>query len=69
MTTIEFLRRQNGISQVELSRLTGINSSIIGQIERGHRRSWPKLRRQLSGAFKLTEAELFDENGWPLSFQ
>jgi putative transcriptional regulator len=68
VTRIEFTRRQIGLTQIALSRMIGVHATIIGQVEKGDRRSWPKLRRQYSDVLKLSESELFDKRGWPLSF-
>jgi putative transcriptional regulator len=65
MTVLEVIRRNNGISQTELGRQIGINPTSIAQIERGHRKSWPKLRKQLSETLGIDENLLFDEQGWP----
>ncbi|WP_432693985.1 helix-turn-helix domain-containing protein [Priestia aryabhattai] len=65
MTRIEFLRREAGLSQVELAKTIGISSTAIVQVERGHRKCWPKLRNQLAQILKMEEGNLFDEAGWP----
>jgi transcriptional regulator with XRE-family HTH domain len=54
-----------GMSQIQLSRELKINSTAIAQIEKGYRKSWPKLREQLSIVFSVREDVLFDEDGWP----
>lgn len=69
MTRIEFLRRQAGLSQLELGRRLGINATAIVHMERGHRRSWPKLRQRLADYFEVAEEDLFDEHGWPLQVE
>jgi len=68
MTKIEFIRRNLGISQVELGKSVGIHPTAIVQVERGHRKSWPKFRSQIAVGLNVSEAELFDEKGWPLQF-
>ncbi|WP_176544317.1 helix-turn-helix domain-containing protein [Priestia megaterium] len=65
MTFIEYLRKDKGMSQVQLSRELKINSTAIAQLEKGYRKSWPKLREQLSKILDVKEDVLFDEEGWP----
>lgn len=65
MTLIEYLRKEKGLSQVQLSRELNINASAIAQIENDYRKSWPKLREQLSMFFGIEESFLFDADGWP----
>lgn len=65
MNAIEFRRREKGLSQADVARRNGLNSSLITQVERLHRRAWPKLRRQLAETLGLPETELFDADGWP----
>jgi DNA-binding XRE family transcriptional regulator len=64
MTKLEFIRRQHGISQTALGRIIGIHPTVIVQIERHHRRSYPKIRRKLADYFDVDESVLFDEKGW-----
>ncbi|WP_182480455.1 helix-turn-helix domain-containing protein [Peribacillus asahii] len=65
MTLIEYLRKEKGLSQIQLSRELNINSSAIAQLENEYRKSWPKLRKQLSLFFGVEESCLFDTDGWP----
>ena len=53
------------VSQIELAKRIGINSTAIVQVERGHRKCWPKLRKQLARILEVDEANLFNEEGWP----
>lgn len=69
MTKLEFIRREKGLSQRELARRIGINASAVVQIERRNRKSWPKLRKQLSNALETKEKELFDSDGWPTEIE
>jgi len=66
MTKIEFYRREASLSQSALARRLGISPANIVLVERGHRKPWPKLRRQLAEALGVPETELFDAEGWPL---
>ncbi|WP_209366707.1 helix-turn-helix domain-containing protein [Priestia megaterium] len=61
MIKLEYVRREAGLSQIELAKRIAINSTAIVQVERGHRKCWPKLRKQLSKNLKVDEANLFDE--------
>ncbi|MED5244973.1 helix-turn-helix transcriptional regulator [Priestia sp. LL-8] len=65
MTKLEYVRREAGLSQIELAKRIGINSTAIVQVERGHRKCWPKLRKQLAQILEVEEVNLFDEEGWP----
>ncbi|OIJ16502.1 transcriptional regulator [Anaerobacillus alkalidiazotrophicus] len=65
MTLLEYLRKEMGMSQVQLSKKISVNPTAITQIERGNRKSWPKLRKQLSQVFGVDENLLFDSDGWP----
>ncbi|MED2693905.1 helix-turn-helix domain-containing protein [Bacillus toyonensis] len=66
MTLIEYLRKEKGLSQAQLSReLLNISPSAIAQIENEYRKSWPKLREQLSHFFDVEEGVLFNVDGWP----
>ena len=65
MTLLEFKRRELKLTQAEVGKMLGINPACITQIERQHRRPWPKLRKQLAKVLKLKEAELFNDEGWP----
>lgn len=66
VTKLEFVRRITGLSQTELGRRIGVSPTNIVLVERGHRKPWPKLRRQLAEALGVPENELFDAEGWPL---
>jgi putative transcriptional regulator len=65
MTLIEYLRKERGISQVQLGRELSISSTAIAQLEKENRKSWPKLREQLSHFFGVEKNDLFDVDGWP----
>jgi uncharacterized protein len=56
---IREIRMKLGLSQAELARRTHIASPNLSAIENGHREAWPKLRRRLVRALKITESELF----------
>ncbi|MBE3563855.1 MAG: helix-turn-helix transcriptional regulator [Hydrogenibacillus schlegelii] len=66
LTRLALIRRSQGIAQVELARRSGVSASVIAQVERGDRRAYPKLRRNLSEALGVPVEALFDSDGWPL---
>lgn len=53
-------RLSRGWSLTALSGRTGINASVICQIELGHQRIFPGWRRRLSQAFGIPAEELFE---------
>lgn len=66
MTRIEFLRREQGFKQKELAEMVGDWACNLAQIERGHRRPWPRIRAAIAEALNVDEADLFDDSGVPL---
>ncbi len=66
MTRIEFLRRELGWKQKELADQYNGHSCDISQIELGVRKPWPRVRKSIAQALGVSEADLFDDNGWPL---
>lgn len=58
---IKEFRHKVGLSQVELARRAHIASTNLNSIENGRLKAWPKARRKLARALKVTEAELFPE--------
>ena len=52
------LRIAAGLSQAELSRLTGIHPASICQLERGHIRCWPGHLAKIARALNVTVDEL-----------
>lgn len=63
MTEVEFIRRNADLSQVEVGQRIGIHPTAITQIERGHRKAWPKLQRQLAEVLQVPIKLLFHEDG------
>jgi len=53
------IRMALGISQAELAWRIHTASPNLSAIENGQRDAWPKLRRRLARALKVTESELF----------
>ncbi|OUM84982.1 MAG: transcriptional regulator [Bacillus thermozeamaize] len=69
MTKIELVRRQKGLTQVELAKLIGVSGPAIVQVERGYRKPWPKIRKNIAQALGYPEEELFAPDGWPLQVE
>ena len=65
MTLLELKRREIGLKQIEVAAQIGMNKSLVSQVERLHRRPWPKLRVKLAEALGTHEGKLFDDDGWP----
>jgi putative transcriptional regulator len=63
MNNLELYRRKKGISQTQLGLKIGIHPTNITMVERGHRRAWPKLRKQIAEELGVLEELLFDEEG------
>ncbi|MFC1988050.1 helix-turn-helix transcriptional regulator [Chloroflexota bacterium] len=55
-------RESRGLSQVELSRLARIAAPNLSAIERGRLLPWPKMKKRLAKALRVTEQELFPED-------
>jgi len=53
------IRKQQGLSQLRLAFLTGIQPPEISRIETGRIKPYPGWRRRIARALKTTEAELF----------
>lgn len=66
MLSKNFLRKQRtkkGLSQLELTRRTGIAPNIISDLERGRAYPYPGWRKKLAAALEVPEADLFPEVG------
>jgi len=50
-----------GLSQIQLSYLSKVPSTSISDFELGKRKPWPRARKALAKALKVSEAELFGE--------
>jgi putative transcriptional regulator len=53
------------MSQVKMASHLKINASSIVQVEKGYRKPWPKLRKQIAELLLYDEKNLFTEDGWP----
>ena len=58
---LKHFRENAGLSQVELARRAKIASTNLNSIENGRLLAWPKAKRKLARALKVTEIELFPE--------
>ena len=54
-------RLRRGWTLVEVTKRTGLEPSLVSQIERGLRVPYPVWRRRIAKAFKMSEEELFSE--------
>lgn len=55
---IRILRLKNGFSQEQLALSAGVNTSYIGQIERGEKNPTIKILEQISAALEITLIDL-----------
>ncbi|WP_445671417.1 helix-turn-helix domain-containing protein [Paenibacillus sp. FSL R7-0302] len=55
---IRILRLKNGFSQEQLALCAGVNTSYIGQIERGEKNPTIKILEQISAALEITLVDL-----------
>lgn len=65
MTRLEALRLQKAWTQRELAEKLHVSSSIISQIERGFRRAYPKIMKELAKVLEVDVEILFDADGTP----
>jgi len=63
MNHLKEMRTNQGISQLALAKLTNIAPSDISRIENGWLRPYPGWRRRLARALRVSERELFPDNG------
>lgn len=63
MTRVEFLRREQGLTQKQLANMVNEWRNNLSDVERGARRPWPRLRKSLAEALGVREEDLFDETG------
>lgn len=64
LTRIELLRRGKEISQEALADAIGVAPCMIAHIEGRDRRTYPKLKRALASALRVTEEEIFDSENF-----
>jgi len=56
------VRKKQGISQLRLAYLTGIQPPEISRIETGRLKPYPGWRKRIARALKVSEAEIFPED-------
>lgn len=61
-STVEYMRRNKGLSQGELADLIGMSRNSIVHVERGVVHPGPRLRSRLSEAFGVSEKALFPDD-------
>ena len=66
MTKIRSLRKQKGLSQVEMAKLTNLYPSNLSSIETGASKAGKKLQERIASALDVAASEIFDGLGWPL---
>jgi lambda repressor-like predicted transcriptional regulator len=64
MTELQRVSKDKFGSLRKMARKAGISESSLFLINSGHRKAWPKLRRQIAEAVDMPETELFDTDGW-----
>lgn len=55
------VREAHGLSQVQLGIKAKVAPTVISDIERGVRQPWPRIRRSLARALRVSVEELFEE--------
>ncbi len=53
------VRAERGFTQGDFARLLGVSRSALSNVENGHVRAWPKLRRAASRLLAVPEDDLF----------
>jgi transcriptional regulator with XRE-family HTH domain len=53
------VRAERGFTQGDFARLLGVSRSALSNVENGHVRAWPKLRRAASQLLAVPEEDLF----------
>jgi transcriptional regulator with XRE-family HTH domain len=60
MKKLSQVRKQKKLTQQVLADRAGISRGLIAQIECGHRRFYPSLRKRLAKILKVNEGELVE---------
>ncbi len=63
-TKLREARLSLGLSQAELARKARLAQGQVSEFETGRRAPWKKARLQLARALKVSQSDLFDENGF-----
>ena len=58
-TRLAKIRAERGFTQGEFARLLGVSRSALSNVENGHVRAWPKLKRTASRLLAVPEDDLF----------
>jgi transcriptional regulator with XRE-family HTH domain len=61
LTKMRERRKELGLSQVKLGILCDMASVHISDIERGVRQPWPRARKAIAEALRMSEGDLFAE--------
>lgn len=56
------VRRDRGVKQKHLAQALGIAQSTLSNVENGHHRAWPSLRKRAAQFFGVSEDVLFPES-------
>jgi len=65
-TKLISVRLSAGLSQARLGARADVHPANISAIEHRQRPCWPALRKRISKVLGISEAELFDRQGWAL---
>lgn len=52
MTKLEYLKKQHNLSSAKLSLAAGINYTLLTSIERGERKAYPKVKKEIGWVFQ-----------------
>lgn len=66
MTRLREIRVAAGLAQSDFARLAGMYCSTVSRLEMAREKAGPSLRARVAEALSKPEAELFDDDGWPL---
>jgi len=59
MNRLRQVRDEQGVSQLHLAYLTGIQPSAISRVENGHMAAYPNWRKRFALALKVSECDIF----------
>lgn len=65
MNTIEKMAKEKYGSVHKMLKIFGLRPGTIYPVLGGYRKSWPRLRAQMSQILGAEEDSLFDPHGWP----
>lgn len=58
MKLLSSARKEKGLTQKELAQRLGVSPGLVGQIEAGHRRFYPRLKQLCALILKVDEKNL-----------